>query len=384
MNPSINSTDLETAIKTVIKALSLTRSANTVGISYKDNAVTVKGSVGFFDSTISFTLNTKSNGAEGDWEIYVNLRQLKEAAECFPKNIALSVFCETEGDREYLVLASVSGKSRVVTCKPEFAVSSTGNPASEPEVWVIPPSSLSDLVKNSAFAASTDVCKQALTGVSLTFSERGVEGTSTDGHRLTEFSLEGESYSKEGSVVIMAKPLRELSSLASKKGSDVEVKNYPGERCLLSFDYKGNKVVYSQKETPTYPNTKQLFPDRFKESFSVDQKELLKELEQVAKVVKQGNNTVILDTTSNGTVRAIAHSGDSSGATYEGRVECHGSTDGIRIGFNVRYLIEFLKLPVAKCRTIKFSCNTPTTPAVLTIEGCDNYRYLVMPVQIRS
>ena len=400
MNPSINSTDLETAVKTVSKGLSLTRSANTLNICYKDGAVLVRGCDNYLSTVLSFTLSTVPNGGFDPWEVNVNFRQFKDAVGCFPKEIPLSLSLETEGDRTFLTLTSVSGKNRVVACEPELQISpfifeeaSCYKPG-DGMSWELPPELFTEMVKNAAFAASSDLCKQALAGVNFNFSSNGLEVSGCDGHRLSEFSLPIEGCGDEGSMVITAKPLREFASLLKKQNHNpVTIESHTqqskkrycsGKRLSLSFNYRGSKVLYSQGETSSYPHTKQLIPDRFNGSFLVGQKELLEELDQVSKVVKHGNNTVILDVKPEGVIRAIAHVKEADDATYEGDVRCAADTDGVRIGFNVRYLIDFLKLPVVKGQTVKFSHNSPTNPAVLTVEGCGNLHYLVMPVQIRS
>ena len=57
--------------------------------------------------------------------------------------------------------------------------------------------------------------------------------------------------------------------------------------------------------------------------------------------------------------------------------------DEFEIAFNVRYLLEGLK--VISSENLIFKCNLPTTPAVLIPEDSFNsFTYLVMPVQVRS
>ena len=57
--------------------------------------------------------------------------------------------------------------------------------------------------------------------------------------------------------------------------------------------------------------------------------------------------------------------------------------DSFQIAFNVRYLLDGLK--VIDSNLIKLSCNSPTTPAVFSPINSDvNFTYLVMPIQIRN
>lgn len=385
MAPSVNSTCLATAIKTISKALSLTTASSTVSLQFYKGKLWISGCKGHLSSTLSFTLDTVPNGSSEEWKVDVYMRGFKEAVGCFPSNTPLSISVESKSDDEHVVLTSVSGKNCVKTCKPELQVAPFVK-LDSPKSWRVHGDTFIESVKTTAFAASSDTVKQALAGVNFVFSSKGLkEVVATDGHRLSDFFVYPEASGEEYNMVIMAKPLQELTSLVKKYDCSVNMAYQPGKGCSLSFSYSGTEVMYNQGETPTYPATGYLFPERYAGCFTVDQRSLLKELEQVAKVVRYGNNTVILDVSSEGSIRVISHTGDTDkGASYESEIPCFPDTQGIRIGFNVRYLIECLKLPLSKSGVIKFSHNYPTQPVVMTVLGNRDYRYLVMPVQIRS
>ena len=59
------------------------------------------------------------------------------------------------------------------------------------------------------------------------------------------------------------------------------------------------------------------------------------------------------------------------------------SGEDFDIAFNVRYLLEGLKVIVSE--NVLLKCNLPTTPAILVPEdNLNSFTYLVMPVQVRS
>jgi DNA polymerase-3 subunit beta len=59
------------------------------------------------------------------------------------------------------------------------------------------------------------------------------------------------------------------------------------------------------------------------------------------------------------------------------------SGEEIQIAFNVRYLLDGLK--VMGSDSVALQCSGPTTPAVLVPQDAEaDFTYLVMPVQIRS
>ena len=59
------------------------------------------------------------------------------------------------------------------------------------------------------------------------------------------------------------------------------------------------------------------------------------------------------------------------------------SGDNFDIAFNVRYLLEGLK--VISSENVLLKCNLATTPAVFVPDdNINSFTYLVMPVQVRS
>ena len=61
----------------------------------------------------------------------------------------------------------------------------------------------------------------------------------------------------------------------------------------------------------------------------------------------------------------------------------YGTGENFDIAFNVRYLLEGLKIIASE--NVLLKCNLPTTPAVFVPEdNLNSFTYLVMPVQVRS
>lgn len=380
MPSTVNSTLLLQAIKSVKNSLSLSNSSS-FDLSCEDGRVSIQGgSKVALVTDAAMKIGIPAIGCTDDWVASVNVKVLLDAVKCFPKDIALSL--SLDSDEELLALQSCSGKTKVATCDPlPYIV--PGLP--EPKLREISSDTFSKIVQVAGFAASTDEAKQCLTGIHFDFLEELLEVTATDGHRLSELSLCSEGRDN-GSITVVAKPLQEIASLVKKaKSANQVVVMFQDDGKVQIIAKPGDLTIfYNQGPTTVYPNTKQLFPDKFKESFTVGQKELLKELENASKVVKDYNNTVILNV-SEGFLHLRSHApANEDGPSYASTVPCDAEEEGLQIGFNVRYLIEGLKLPMFKGGIVRFHVNFPTTPAVLTLEGCDSYRYLVMPVQIRS
>ncbi len=249
---------------------------------------------------------------------------------------------------------------------------------------------LSNAIKSTLFASSTDDAKQLLTGVNLTFDGYGIESAATDGHRLAILNLNNIlSDSKEidssnkfekFSITLPSKSLREVEKFLST--CDIS-------QPINFFIDKGQVVFISVEDIITiralegsYPNYSQLLPDTFENELEFDRKEFIFSLERIAVLADQHNNVIKVTTDGSANLIKISTDAQDIGTGYESLPVSYQG-DSFQIAFNVRYLLDGLK--VIDSNLIKLSCNSPTTPAVFSpIDSDVNFTYLVMPIQIRN
>jgi DNA polymerase-3 subunit beta len=114
----------------------------------------------------------------------------------------------------------------------------------------------------------------------------------------------------------------------------------------------------------------------------LDRRGFVSALERVAVLADQHNNVVKLSSDpDSGKVILRADAQDVGSGSEALAAELTG--EAIEIAFNVRYLLDGLK--VMGSDQVALQCNAATTPAVLEPVGEDAaFTYLVMPVQIRS
>ena len=103
-------------------------------------------------------------------------------------------------------------------------------------------------------------------------------------------------------------------------------------------------------------------------------------LERIAVLADQQSSVVKININDNKFASISADAQDIGNAKELLPVSFNG--DQIDIAFNVRYLLEGLR--VISSENILLKCNLPTTPAVLVPDDESSFTYLVMPVQIRS
>ncbi len=252
------------------------------------------------------------------------------------------------------------------------------------------PLSLSNAIKSTLFASSTDDAKQLLTGVNLTFDGYGIESAATDGHRLAILNLNNilsQSTEKEisnnidkFSITLPSKSLREVDKFLTTCDINQPINFFidKGQVVFISLD----EIITIRALEGSYPNYSQLLPDTFSNVLEFDRKEFISSLERIAVLADQHNNVIKITTDSSENVIKITTDAQDIGMGTES-LSASFKGESFQIAFNVRYLLDGLK--VIDSNLIKLSCNAPTTPAVFSPVNSDvNFTYLVMPIQIRN
>ena len=250
-------------------------------------------------------------------------------------------------------------------------------------------SGLVQALKGTLFASSGDEAKQLLTGVHLSFTDTNLEAAATDGHRLAvlqvDNALQAAAEGTEGesaafAVTLPARSLREVERLVAGWRSEDPISLFcdRGQVVFLAAD----QMVTSRTLEGTYPNYRQLIPDGFSRTLTMDRRALVGALERIAVLADQHNNVVKFSSQPDSGVVLISADAQDVGSGSESLAAELGG-DAIQIAFNVRYMLDGLKAMAGD--RVALHCNAPTTPAVLRpVEDGDGFTYLVMPVQIRS
>lgn len=288
---------------------------------------------------------------------------------------------DAETDTTLVTLTCAAGRYQVrgmgVEDFPELPVVEAG------EVIQLPIEALVEGLRGSLFSASTDETKQVLTGVHLTMQPDGLEFAATDGHRLAVVRTISESETpaeteRELDVTIPAKALQELSKMLDRQMGDTVAVHF--DQSQVVFDWTDQRLT-SRLLEGQYPNYRQLIPRQFSRQLTIDRRLLLNALERIAVLADQKNNIVKLTLTSATQELALSVDAQDVGSGREA-IAAQISGEDLEVAFNVRYLMEGLK--VLNTSEVQLQLTTATSPAILTPLGGTKMTYLVMPVQVRN
>ena len=319
-----------------------------------------------FDNSIGITTTFPAQIEEGG-KIALPARLLNDIVSRLSD--AEISFSSSKGENEYQIKSNNSKYSiRGMTSEdfPEL-------PYVEEDAIALDPANLQEALKSTLFAVSSDETKQVLTGAYLSIGVEGLEACSTDGHRLAVF---GSVQDKISECTIPSRALNEVQRLAEKTKDPIQFKMDQGQ---AMFEF-GNTILFTRLLEGQYPNYRQLIPRQFSRQLNVDRRALLQSLERISVLADQKNNIVKLSLDSAQELILSVDAQDVGSGRESLPAQFTG--DAIDIAFNVKYLLDVLK--VLGTSEVMIQINTPTSPAVISPIGGAKFTGLIMPVQIRD
>jgi len=379
--------ELNIAIQLVNKAVA-SRPTHPIlsNILFTADEVTNKISLTGFDLNLgiqtSFDANVEKSGA-----ITIPSKILSEIVSKLPNESPVTL--KVEEDSENILLKSDRGsfnlKGIASDDYPKLPFVESGTSLD------INPVGFLQALKLTMFSSSNDESKQLLTGVNFKFKNQSLESAATDGHRLAVvLTSEGENFSKLEmmdnlnnvddylSVTIPTRSLREIEKLVTTqiKGEAIKLFYDKGQVVFIA----SNQIITTRTLEGNYPNYSQLIPDSFSKVFKFERNLLINSLERIAVLADQQSSVVKININDNNLASISADAQDIGNAKE--LLPVSFNCDQIDIAFNVRYLLEGLR--VISSENIFLKCNLPTTPAILVPDDDSSFTYLVMPVQVRS
>ncbi|WP_017325011.1 DNA polymerase III subunit beta [Synechococcus sp. PCC 7336] len=243
-------------------------------------------------------------------------------------------------------------------------------------------------IGSTLFAAASDETKQVLTGVHVKSTAEGLEFAATDGHRLATIQVMGEADETEADenpvrgsdgleFTIPARTLKELESVLSSQAIPTLKLQFDRSQVVVRLP---DITITSRLLDGQYPNYAQLIPQQFERLATLDRRELISVLERIAVFAAEKNDILKFQfSMADQTVNIEAEAPDVGGGQESLPLQFSG--EDLEIAFNVRYLLDALK--VFNAAEVKLQMNGQTQPAVMEPLGAEKVKYLVMPVQIR-
>jgi DNA polymerase-3 subunit beta len=244
---------------------------------------------------------------------------------------------------------------------------------------VIAGDTLRDMIKKTLYAVGENDARYVLNGlfVHMTQAKGGlnIRMVGTDGHRLSMVDRLVEAKHKEESIIIPKKAMVELRRLLEEDTPNAELRlGFSKNHALFKRD---GLIMVSKLIDGNYPNYLQVVPTKNTKKVTVSKDVFTHAVKRVSILSKEKTNAVKLQLEL-GRLILSTNNPEVGEASEELVVDYKG--EAMSIGFNSRYLMDVL---LAMDReTISLELNDALSPCLITEEGDDNYKCVVMPMRV--
>lgn len=240
---------------------------------------------------------------------------------------------------------------------------------------------ISQIKELVGFAASSDQARPVLTTVFLNFKDGGLEAVGTDGFRLAVLSFDQikTKQKSQSSLLIPVRAFNEVAKILERAGEDRVELHVSQELKQIKFEI-GEVEVFVRLIEGDYPPYGKIIPPQFEIEAELLGQDLQDELQRAFVLAREASNIVECKL---GEEEMVIKSSAPAAGDYQGKVQVNklkGSGD--KIAFNVKYILEFLSN--VKPEKIKFFMNESLKPAMFTIDGVENFKYIVMPFRVNE
>ena len=237
--------------------------------------------------------------------------------------------------------------------------------------YIVPQATIREMLRKTSYAASQDDTRRMLKGVLMSFKDEKLTMVATDGRRLAMVENEIEfPKAAEKDIVLPSKAVSELQrSLSGEGNATIMVK-----KSQICFNLE-NVLIYSKLMDDTYPNYRQVIPQKCEHHIAVDRQLLLDALDRASVMTMDESHSTKLIFEEN-TLTVTSAASEIGEAKDEVPIKYAG--EKIETMFNPTYVMDPLK--AIDDDEITIDINDGHTPAV--IRCSIPFLYVLMPLRI--
>ncbi|NLW45990.1 MAG: DNA polymerase III subunit beta [Firmicutes bacterium] len=230
---------------------------------------------------------------------------------------------------------------------------------------------LKEAIRQTIYATLADDPRPFLSSIQWESSSDRLRLVATDVNRLAVKDIPVKTGIQKTALV----PVRALKEISNIFGANPEenIDIYIGEKLIY---LTGAGVTFSSRLVEAqFPRYEQVIPKEFQGSILINRSMLIEALERTSLV----SNSIRLSVSDKGVI--ITAKEPDKGKSYE-EIPVDFEGQEIEIGFNVRFLLDFLKTVDAE--EILFKYIQEQKPALMQINEKDDYIYVVMPLKLSN
>lgn len=232
-----------------------------------------------------------------------------------------------------------------------------------------------DAMDKVIFATSKDETRPTFTGVLFEREGDSVNLVGMDGHRLAICKLKPIEADGEFSKIVPAENLDDITKIIDIEEAEKVRVSFFENQALFEI---GSTSVIVTLISGRFFDYKNVIPTEYSTKISISADVLESTLERASIVSKDEKTNVqaVIFEVSGMMFRVMSYSTDGR---YEEDVLCDVEGKDIRIGFNVKYFLDVLKVLDGG---VDIYITSLTSPSVVKQQGDEGYIYLVLPVKM--
>ena len=237
---------------------------------------------------------------------------------------------------------------------------------------------LKNMVRQTVFSVATDNSKPVLCGQLLDISNDGtIKVVAVDGFRISlrQAALEEGEY-KDAKIVISGKTMNEVSKILPAD-ADAVTTFYCSDQHVL-FDLE-NCTVVSRLLEGEFVSYENMFTSESTTIATVSREEILESIDRATLISRDTKKNPVKFKIENSNIGISTNA--ELGASYE-EVSILQDGPDLEIAFNPRYLTDVMK--VLDGDKIIISFTSSLSPCIITLEGSEDYKYLILPLRLRG
>ena len=232
--------------------------------------------------------------------------------------------------------------------------------------------SLKNLIKYTYFAAAQENIKPIFTGCLIEIKNNLCTFVALDGYRMA-VKKEKIEFNGEISVVVPSKTLLEILRIIEENKGNTEI---VVSESHISFKVD-NTIIISNLLDGKFIDYEGIIKDNYVTVVTASTTEIRESVERASLLAKDDkNNLIILDIKENN----MQINSASEYGNVEENVTVDKKGEDIKIGFNSKYLLDFLK--VIEEENITFNLIGKNNPCFINEDSKQDYIYMVLPVRI--
>ncbi len=243
----------------------------------------------------------------------------------------------------------------------------------------IKPAEFFNAVSAVAFCASLDDSRPVFTGIYMKFNGSDITMASTDGFRLSEIKFSVDNKNEPFSVVIPAKTLLDVSRVFSS--NDIPI--------IFTLDKNDNLAIFKQDETliatrildGEYPDYTKIIPKDTSVKAEFETSDFMEAVKLTDIFAKEADSALVMKISPKGAIEIGAQAQETGEHRSKIKADVTGEEE-VEIGFNSKYLLDFLNNN--KEARLSVSTGGSTSPCLFIPIGVENYKHIIMPMQIHG